>query len=89
MCRNIKPLFNFDPPATNEEITLASLQFIRKVSGFAKPSKINEESFYEAIHEVTAIVHKMLNKMSTNSKPKNREIVAIKAKKRFEKSQSG
>ncbi|OLS19367.1 MAG: hypothetical protein HeimC3_45760 [Candidatus Heimdallarchaeota archaeon LC_3] len=86
MCRNIKPLFNFDPPATDEEINLASFQFVRKVSGFTKPSKINEEAFNKAILEVSKNVREMFNNMSTNSKPKNRDIEKEKAKKRFVKS---
>lgn len=82
MCRNIKPLFNFDPPATDEEIHAASLQFVRKVSGFQKPSEVNAQAFDDAVVEVSATVKKLMNSMKTTSPPKNREVEAEKAKER-------
>ncbi len=89
MCRNIKPLFNFNPPATREEITNASLQFVRKISGTSKPSKINEEAFNRAVGEISKDVQKLLDSLSTNAQPRNREIEAERARasslKRFPK----
>lgn len=82
MCRNIKTLFNFEPPATEDEIRAASLQFVRKVSGFTKPSKANEATFSAAIGEITAITHNLLNSLETNAPPKNREEEAAKAQAR-------
>jgi hypothetical protein len=82
MCRNIKPLFNFDPPVTNEEIRAASLQFVRKVSGFTKPSKANEAAFLLAVEEIAAISHKLLRALETTAPPKNREEEAAKARAR-------
>ncbi len=82
MCRNIKTLFNFDPPATKEEIEAASLQFVRKLSGFNKPSRANEDAFNDAIEEVTAVATKLLKSLTTNASPKNREVEAAKAKAR-------
>jgi len=79
MCRSIKTLFNFDPPATEEEIKAASLQFVRKLSGFHEPSKANEAAFNEAIEEVTAIAQKLLNALTTQAEPRNREVEAAKA----------
>lgn len=79
MCRNIKPLFNFDPPATNEEIRNASLQFVRKVSGFNKPSKTNEEAFNRAINNVTAAIRELVDSLVTNAEPRDRAIEAQKA----------
>lgn len=79
MCRNIRSLFNFDPPATKEEIHEASLQFVRKLSGMNKPSQINEESFEEAIKEVEVITKKLLDSLQTNAEPKNREEEHAKA----------
>lgn len=79
MCRNIKTLFNFDPPATEEEIRAASLQFVRKLSGFHEPSKVNETAFNEAIDEVTVVAQKLLNSLTTQAEPHNREIEAAKA----------
>lgn len=73
MCRNIKALFNFDPPATDEEIHDASLQFVRKLSGMNKPSQINEAHFEEAIKEIEVITKKLLGSLQTNADPKNRE----------------
>ena len=82
MCRNIKTLFNFDPPATSEEIRAASLQFVRKISGFQKPSKINQDLFEHAVEEVTKAAGNLLSGLSTESIPRNRENEAAKAKAR-------
>ena len=82
MCRNIKTLFNFDPPATDEEIRAASLQFVRKLSGFTAPSKANEEAFNEAIEEVAAVARRLIDSLSTTATPKNREEEAAKARAR-------
>ena len=82
MCRNIKPLFNFDPPTTEEEIRAASLQFVRKISGFTKPSKANEAAFQGAIDEITRVSGDFLRSLETNAPPKNREEEAAKAKAR-------
>jgi hypothetical protein len=82
MCRNIKPLFNFDPPVTDEEIHAASLQFVRKVSGFTKPSKANEAAFLAAVEEIAAISHKLLHALETTAPPKNRAEEAAKARTR-------
>ncbi len=82
MCRNIKPLFNFEPPVTDEEIRAAALQFVRKVSGFNKPSKANEPAFLAAVEEITTISKNLLNALETNSPPKTREEMAAKAQAR-------
>jgi hypothetical protein len=82
MCRNIKPLFNFDPPVTAEEVRAASLQFVRKISGFNKPSKANEASFLAAVDEIAGISARLLRSLETNAPPKNREEEAAKAKAR-------
>ena len=82
MCRNIKTLFNFDPPVTDEEVRAASLQFVRKISGFNKPSKANEESFLAAVDEIAGISRRLLRSLETNAPPKNREEEAAKAKAR-------
>lgn len=82
MCRNIKMLFNFDPPVTDEEIRAASLQFVRKISGFAKPSKVNEPAFLAAIEEVAAASSRLLQSLETNAPPRNREEEAAKARAR-------
>lgn len=82
MCRNIKILFNFDPPVTDEEIRAASLQFVRKLSGFTKPSKANEAAFLSAVDEVAAISRNLLNSLQTNAPPRNREEEAAKARQR-------
>jgi hypothetical protein len=82
MCRNIKTLFNFDPPVTEEEIRAASLQFVRKISGFTKPSKANEAKFLAAIDEVAAVSQRLLHSLETTAPPKNREEEAAKAKAR-------
>ncbi len=82
MCRSIKPLFNFDPPTTDEEIRAAALQFVRKISGFTKPSKANETSFFTAIDEISATSSRLLHLLETNAPPKNREEEAAKARER-------
>jgi len=82
MCRNIKTLFNFDPPVTDEEIRAASLQFVRKISGFTKPSKANEASFQAAVEEIAGIASRLLLSLETSAPPKNREEEAAKAKAR-------
>ena len=82
MCRNIKTLFNFDPPVTPEEVRAASLQFVRKISGFNKPSKANEAPFASAIDEIAAIAMRLLTSLETTASPKNREEEAAKAKAR-------
>ena len=73
MCRNIKTLFNFDPPATDEEIRAASLQFVRKLSGFTSPSKVNEEAFDRAIEETAAVARRLIDSLSTTATPRNRQ----------------
>jgi hypothetical protein len=82
MCRNIKTLFNFDPPVTEEEIRAASLQFVRKISGLNKPSKANEGAFQAAVDEIAGISTRLLNSLQTSAPPKNREEEAMKAKAR-------
>jgi hypothetical protein len=82
MCRNIRTLFNFDPPVTNEEIRSASVQFVRKISGFSKPSKANEPAFRAAVEEIAEISTQYLRSLETNAPPKNREEEALKAKAR-------
>jgi hypothetical protein len=85
MCRNIKTLYNFDPPATEEEIHAASLQYVRKITGFNKPSKVNEEAFNRAINEITMVTINLLNAMETSSEPRNREVEAERARIRSAK----
>ena len=82
MCRNIKILFNFDPPVTDDEIRAASLQFVRKISGFNKPSKANEGAFLAAVNEVAGVSTRLLRTLETNAPPKNREEEAAKARAR-------
>lgn len=82
MCRNIRTLFNFDPPVTDEEVRAASLQFVRKISGFTKPSKANEDAFEAAVDEVAAICSRLLRSLETTAPPKNREEEAAKARAR-------
>jgi hypothetical protein len=82
MCRNIKILFNFDPPVTDEEIQAASLQFVRKVSGFNTPSKANEAAFLAAVEEIAAVSKNLLHSLQTNAPPRNREEEAAKARLR-------
>ena len=82
MCRNIRTLFNFDPPATDEEIRAASLQFVRKLSGFTKPSKANEEAFNRAIEETADVARRLIDSLETSSPPRDRAEWAAKAKAR-------
>ena len=82
MCRNIKILFNFEPPVTDEEIRAATVQFVRKISGFNKPSKANEAAFHAAIDEIAGVSARLLHSLDTNAPPKNREEEAAKAKAR-------
>jgi hypothetical protein len=82
MCRNIKTLFNFDPPVTDAEVQAASLQFVRKITGFNKPSKANEAAFLAAVDEIAAISARLLGSLDTTAPPKNREEEAAKAKAR-------
>ena len=82
MCRNIRTLHNFEPPATVEEIHASALQYVRKISGFTKPSKANEEAFAAAVEAVTAISTELLSKLETNAPPRNREVEAAKARAR-------
>ena len=82
MCRNIKPLFNFEPPATEDEGRASALQFVRKVSGFTKPSKANEDAFNTAVVEVTAAAHRLIESLVTTAPPKDREEYAAKMRAR-------
>jgi hypothetical protein len=82
MCRNIRPLFNFDPPVTPEEVRAASLQFVRKISGFSKPSQANEAAFLAAIDEIAVVSERLIHSLQTTAPPKNREEEAAKAKAR-------
>jgi hypothetical protein len=82
MCRNIRTLFNFEPPVTEEEVRAASLQFVRKISGFSKPSKANESAFEKAVDEVAEVSMRLLRSLETTAPPKNREEEAAKAKAR-------
>ncbi|MET3924477.1 DUF2277 domain-containing protein [Devosia sp. 2618] len=82
MCRNIKPLFNFEPPASRNEMHDAALQFVRKISGYNTPSKANEAAFHEAVEDVEKIVRKLLASLDTSAPPKDREIEAAKHKER-------
>jgi hypothetical protein len=85
MCRNIRTLFNFEPPATQDEIRASALQFVRKLSGFTHPSKANEVAFYRAVDEVAESARKLLNNLETNAPHRDREIEAAKAKERAKK----
>ncbi len=82
MCRNIKTLFNFDPPVTDEEVRAASLQFVRKLSGFNKPSKANETAFLAAVDQIAEVSMKLLDSLETNAPPRNRDEEAAKARVR-------
>ncbi len=82
MCRNIKTLFNFDPPVTDEEVRAASLQFVRKISGYNKPSKANEAAFEAAVEDISAVAGRLLRALETTAPPKNREEEAAKARAR-------
>ncbi len=85
MCRNIKTLFNFEPPASGDEIRASALQFVRKLSGFTKPSMANQEAFDRAVDRVTEVAHELIGSLTTNAQPRNREEEAAKARARFEK----
>lgn len=82
MCRNIRPLYNFEPPASDDEIRAAALQYVRKVSGYNKPSKVNEAAFDAAVEEIAAATGRLLAALETNASPKNREVEAAKARER-------
>ena len=82
MCRNIKTLFNFEPPATDDEIRAASLQFVRKLSGFTKPSRQNEDAFQRAVDEVAAVARVLIDALVTNAEPRDREVEAARARAR-------
>ncbi|MDH3691591.1 MAG: DUF2277 domain-containing protein [Gammaproteobacteria bacterium] len=83
MCRNIKTLFNFDPPATDDEIHAASFQFVRKLSGFRKPSKVNEDAFEQAVEDITQIAHQLMDSLVTCAPRRDRELEADKARARI------
>jgi hypothetical protein len=85
MCRNIKTLFNFDPPATDDEIRAASLQFVRKLSGFTRPSKVNEVAFERAVLETSRVARTLIDSLTTNAVPRNRDVEAAKARARATK----
>jgi hypothetical protein len=82
MCRNIKTLFNFEPPATSDEVQAASLQFVRKISGFTKPSKSNEEAFELAVERIAAVAQELLDSLVTTAEPRDREVEAQRARAR-------
>jgi hypothetical protein len=82
MCRNIKTLANFEPPATDDEIRASALQFVRKLSGTTKPSRANEDAFNQAVEDVTAVAHRLIQSLQTNAPPRNREVEMQKAKER-------
>jgi hypothetical protein len=82
MCRNIKTLANFEPPATNDEVRASALQFVRKLSGTTKPSRANEAAFNQAVEDVTAIARRLVDSIQVNAPPRNREVEAMKAKER-------
>jgi hypothetical protein len=82
MCRNIRPLFNFDPPATDDEIRAAAIQYVRKISGFTKPSQANQDAFDAAVDEIARVSAKLMAALETNAAPKDREEEALKAKAR-------
>ena len=85
MCRNIRPLFNFEPAATDDEIRAASLQFVRKVSGYTKPSQSNSDAFERAVDEITEVTRRLMDELTTAAPPKDREIEAAKARERSAK----
>jgi hypothetical protein len=84
MCRNIKPLFNYDPPSTDDEISASALQYVRKVSGFRKPSKANEAAFAEAVKDISRLTRKLIESLETAAPPKNRAIEIARAKAKAE-----
>ena len=83
MCRNIRPLFNFEPPASEDEIRAAAVQFVRKISGFAHPSRANEEAFALAVEEISASSGRLIGSLRTSQQPRDREVEAAKARARF------
>ncbi len=85
MCRNIKPLFNFEPPATEDEIRAASLQFVRKISGFTKPSKANEEAFNHAVGDIAKVAEALMKSLVTQAPPRDRDVIAQRARERAAK----
>ena len=85
MCRNIRTLHNFEPPATEDEVRAAALQYVRKISGYSKPSRANEEAFDRAVEAVAAVSHELLDALTTATPPKDREVEAAKARARFER----
>ena len=85
MCRNIKPLFNFEPEATDDEIHDAALQFVRKISGYREPSQVNEAAFDRAVHDIAHVTRHLVEALKTDAEPKNREEEAAKARARFAK----
>jgi hypothetical protein len=85
MCRNIRTLYNFEPPATEDEVRAAALQYVRKISGFTKPSKANEEAFEQAVEAVASLSRDLLSQLETNAPPKDREVEAAKARERAQK----
>ena len=85
MCRNIRPLYNFEPAATHDEVRAAALQYVRKISGFTKPSKVNEEAFHRAVDEIAHVSMHLLQDLETNAPPKDREVEAAKARARAQK----
>ena len=89
MCRNIRPLFNFEPPATNDEMHDAALQFVRKISGSTRPSKANEAAFHNAVEEIKLSVYKLLQALETKAPPKDREVAASKARERAKRRYVG
>lgn len=89
MCRNIKPLFNYEPPATEEEIRAAALQFVRKVSGFTRPSHANEQAFAAAVEEISSVARRLIDSLDTSAAPRNRDEDAAKAKARNQKRFGG
>jgi hypothetical protein len=82
MCRNIRTLYNFEPPATSEEVQAAALQYVRKISGFTKPSQVNQEAFDRAVHEIAHVSQHLLDALQTAAPPKDREVEAAKARAR-------
>ncbi len=85
MCRNIRPLFNFEPPATDDEIQAAALQFVRKISGFTKPSKANEEPFDHAVDEIAKVAEVLMKSLVTQAPPRDRDVIAQRARERAAK----
>lgn len=82
MCRNIRPLFNFEPPATDDEIRASALQYVRKVSGYTRPSKANEDAFHRAVDDIAAATRALLDSLTTSAAPRDREVEAARARER-------